>query len=131
MIVQPANKSNYMINRYVSDDDNIIPDYITQEKIEFLIHNNPIILFMKGDRYFPQCGYSRTVVEILNQFNVSYEEIDVMKDDKLREGIKLHSDWPTIPQLYINGEFIGGADIVFELFEKGELREIIEVAAAS
>lgn len=115
------------------DDDDIVPrvSEATLEKIGRMIAANPVIVFMKGNRDFPQCGYSRTVVAILQQCGVPFETVDVMADEKIRMGIKEFSDWPTIPQLYMNGEFIGGADIVIEMYQSGELLEAIEIAAAS
>ncbi len=91
------------------------------DRIQNDIDSNDIVLFMKGDKMFPQCGFSATVVEILNYFNVAYETHNVLQDESLREGIKQFSDWPTIPQLYVKGEFLGGCDIVREMAANGEL----------
>jgi monothiol glutaredoxin len=87
----------------------------------------PIVLFMKGTKQAPQCGFSGQVVHILNELGAEYETRDILADPVLREAIKQFSDWPTLPQLYINGEFIGGCDIVTELYENGELKELVEV----
>ena len=96
-----------------------------RKKIEDLIKNNNICLFMKGTPDSPQCGFSMAVSNILKHVNVKFKGINVLEDENLRQGIKDFSDWPTIPQLYIKGEFIGGCDIVKELFEKGELKKIL------
>ena len=85
--------------------------------------NNPVVLYMKGNPTFPQCGFSSTVVQILNHIGVDFKSYDVLQDENLREGIKSFSNWPTIPQLYVNGEFIGGCDIIREMFESGELKK--------
>ena len=87
---------------------------------------NDVILYMKGDPTFPQCGFSSTVVQILKHIGVEFESIDVLQDEKIREGIKTFSNWPTIPQLYVKGEFVGGCDIIKEMFETGELKEFFE-----
>ena len=91
------------------------------DRIQNDIDGNDIVLYMKGDAMFPQCGFSAAVVEILNYFNVAYETHNVLQDESLREGIKQFSDWPTIPQLYVKGEFLGGCDIVREMAANGEL----------
>lgn len=96
-----------------------------QKSIQEEIENNPVILYMKGSKLMPQCGFSARVVEILNRCNVPYVTRNVLEDLELRQGIKDYSNWPTIPQLYINGEFIGGCDIVTELYQSGELQEIL------
>ena len=85
-----------------------------------------VVLYMKGDPTFPQCGFSSTVVQILKHIGVNFKSHDVLQDEKLREGIKSYSNWPTIPQLYVNGEFVGGCDIIREMFESGELKEHFE-----
>ena len=85
-----------------------------------------VVLYMKGDPTFPQCGFSSTVVQILKHIGVEFKSHDVLQDENLREGIKSYSNWPTIPQLYVNGEFIGGCDIIREMFESGELKEHFE-----
>ena len=93
-----------------------------KERIEKVIKNNHICLFMKGTPDVPQCGFSLAVANVLKHLNVQYKSINVLEDMEIREGIKDYSDWPTIPQLYIGGKFIGGCDIVKEMFEKGELQ---------
>ena len=84
---------------------------------------DPVVLYMKGNPTFPQCGFSSTVVQILNHIGVNFQSYDVLQDENLREGIKSFSNWPTIPQLYVNSEFLGGCDIIREMFESGELKE--------
>ena len=95
------------------------------EQIQKTIDENPIVLFMKGTADFPQCGFSGKVVQILRSCNTNFKDINVLNDPALRQGIKDFAQWPTIPQLYIHGEFIGGCDIVTELFEKGELQKML------
>ncbi len=97
-----------------------------QQKIQETISANDIVLFMKGTKDFPQCGFSAVVVQILKNLNVNFLDINVLQDPEIRQGIKDFSDWPTIPQLYIKGEFIGGCDIVKEMFQSGELQEILK-----
>lgn len=92
-----------------------------QQQIDKLVHEQDIVLFMKGTPQYPQCGFSQRVVAILDAHGVAYTAINVLLDPAVREGIKLYSDWPTIPQLYIKGEFMGGCDIVTEMHESGEL----------
>jgi monothiol glutaredoxin len=89
------------------------------------------MVFMKGNKLMPQCGFSNNVVQILNVLGVPYETFDVLEDPEVRQGIKEYSSWPTIPQVYINGEFVGGSDIMIELYQKGELQQVVEVALAS
>ncbi len=103
----------------------------TQERIENLIKQNKIMVFMKGNKLMPQCGFSNNVVQILNVLGVPFETFDVLEDPDIRQGIKEYSNWPTIPQVYINGEFVGGSDILIELYQKGELQQVVEVALAS
>ena len=86
---------------------------------------DPVELYMKGNPTFPQCGFSSTVVQILKHIGVNFESYDVLQDENLREGIKSFSNWPTIPQLYVNNEFVGGCDIIREMFESGELKEYL------
>ena len=96
-----------------------------KEKIKNLIDNNQVCLFMKGTPDAPQCGFSMAVSNVLKHLNVDFKGINVLEDEDLRQGIKDFSDWPTIPQLYIKKEFIGGCDIIKEMFEKGELKKIL------
>ena len=98
----------------------------TKEKIKNIIETNDICLFMKGTPDSPQCGFSMAVANVLKHLKVKFNGVNVLEDENLRQGIKEYSDWPTIPQLYIKGEFIGGCDIVKEMFEKGELIKILE-----
>jgi monothiol glutaredoxin len=97
-----------------------------QESIKQEIESNDIILYMKGTPKIPQCGFSATVATILGRLGVTYKGVNVLADHAIREGIKIYSDWPTIPQLYIKGEFIGGCDIVREMYESGELQELLK-----
>jgi len=103
----------------------------TRDRIDALVNAEPIVLFMKGNPMVPQCGFSSTAVQILGSLRVKYTTHDVLADDALRQGIKEYSQWPTIPQLYVLGEFIGGTDILIELYQSGELAEMLEVAAAN
>ena len=91
------------------------------KRIDDEVKGNPVVLFMKGTPVFPQCGFSAAVVQILSHLGVKFKAIDVLKDPEIRSGIKDYSEWPTIPQLYVKGEFVGGADIVREMFESDEL----------
>lgn len=100
-------------------------------RIDQLVQDNKILVFMKGTKLMPQCGFSNNVVQILNMMGVPYETVDVLEDYDIRQGIKEYSAWPTIPQVYINGEFIGGSDILIELYQKGELQQVLEIALAS
>jgi monothiol glutaredoxin len=102
-----------------------------QQRIEDLVQQNKIMVFMKGNKLMPQCGFSNNVVQILNMLGAPYETIDVLADPEIRDGIKEFSNWPTIPQVYVNGEFLGGSDIMIELYQKGELQQMVEVALAS
>ena len=104
------------------------------EWIDTQVKGNDVVLFMKGTPSFPQCGFSGQVVQILDYLGVTYSGVNVLESDELRQGIKLYSDWPTIPQLYVKGEFVGGADIIREMFQAGELQTMFEqkgVAAAA
>jgi len=98
----------------------------SKEKIKELISTHDVCLFMKGVPEAPQCGFSMTVSNMLKHLNTKFEGINVLEDENIRQGIKEYSDWPTIPQLYVKGEFIGGCDIVKEMFEKGELKKLLE-----
>jgi len=102
-----------------------------EERIKEMIGANKVFLFMKGNKLMPQCGFSNTATQILNAIDAPYETFDVLSDYDIREGVKKYSAWPTIPQCYIDGEFVGGCDIMIEMYESGELQEIIEVATAS
>lgn len=102
-----------------------------KDKIDNLLQQNKILVFMKGNKLMPQCGFSNNVVQILNTLGVPFETVDVLSDPEIRQGIKEYSEWPTIPQVYINGEFVGGSDILIELYQKGELQQRVEVALAS
>ena len=103
----------------------------TKENIKELIKKNDICLFMKGTPDAPQCGFSMAVSNILKHLGVKFEGINVLENEHIRQGIKEFSDWPTIPQLYVKGEFVGGCDIVKEMFEKGELKELFEKKSIS
>ena len=98
----------------------------TREKIKNLINENDVCLFMKGTPDSPQCGFSMAVSNILKHLKVNFNGVNILEDENLRKEIKVFSDWPTIPQLYVKGEFIGGCDIIKELFEKGELKTLFE-----
>ncbi len=100
-------------------------------KIDQLVKENKVLVFMKGSKLMPQCGFSNNVVQILNTLGVPYETVDVLADYEIRQGVKEYSNWPTIPQIYVNGEFVGGSDIVIEMYQNGELQQMIEVALAS
>lgn len=95
------------------------------ERIDGIVKSNDVVLFMKGTPLFPQCGFSSKAVAILDHLGVTYESVDVLQDMEIRAGIKDYSDWPTIPQLYVKGEFLGGSDIMMEMYEAGELQEMV------
>ena len=97
-----------------------------QNRIGDEVKSNPVVLFMKGTPVFPQCGFSAAVVQILSQLGVKFKAIDVLKDPEIRQGIKEYSNWPTIPQLYVKGEFVGGCDIIREMFQAGELQQTLK-----
>jgi len=99
-------------------------DSVTQQ-IDQVVKNNDVVLFMKGTPEFPQCGFSQRVTAILNTYEVPFAAVNVLLNNELREGIKVYSDWPTIPQLYVKAEFVGGCDIVSEMHEAGELEELL------
>lgn len=99
-----------------------------QEQIQQQVTAHPILLYMKGDPAAPQCGFSQRAVQILQACGATFESVDVLADDAIREGIKQFSQWPTIPQLYIAGKFVGGSDIMLELYQKGELQQMVEQA---
>ena len=98
----------------------------TFERIEADIKTNPVVLFMKGTPVFPQCGFSARVVQILSHMGVPFKGVNVLEDMEIREGIKEFSNWPTIPQLYVQGEFVGGCDIITEMFQSGELSGLLK-----
>jgi monothiol glutaredoxin len=105
----------------------------TMARLQTLVDSNDVLLFMKGTPLFPQCGFSNRAVSILSHLGVAFDSVDVLQDQAVRQGIKAFSDWPTIPQLYVKGEFIGGSDIMMEMYESGELAELMAekgVAAA-
>ena len=102
-------------------------------RISDLVTSNDVVLFMKGTPLFPQCGFSSKAIAILDHLGVAFESVDVLQDMEIRQGIKEYSDWPTIPQLYVKGEFLGGSDIMMEMYEAGELKQLMAdegVAAA-
>lgn len=96
-----------------------------QSKIKETVTNNPVVLYMKGNPKFPQCGFSNLATQILDACNAQYLAVDVLADQDVREGIKVYANWPTIPQLYINGEFVGGSDIMRAMYESGELQTML------
>ena len=102
-----------------------------KSRIETLIGSSPVFIFMKGSKLMPQCGFSNNVVQIFHSLGVPFETFDVLSDMDIRQGIKEFSNWPTIPQVYLNGEFLGGSDIMIEMYNSGELRETVTVALAS
>ena len=101
-----------------------------KERIDALVKANDVVLFMKGSVLFPQCGFSSRAVAILDHLGVPFETVDVLQDQEIRTGIKQYSDWPTIPQLYVKGEFVGGSDIMMEMFESGELQQLVAADAS-
>jgi monothiol glutaredoxin len=101
-------------------------DTTVHDRIRQQVTDNTVVLFMKGTPVFPQCGFSATVVQILSHLGVKFKGVDVLADSSVREGIKEFSAWPTIPQLYVKGEFVGGCDIIREMFETGELQQMFE-----
>jgi monothiol glutaredoxin len=106
-------------------------DASLQQRIETLVASSKVLVFMKGNKLMPQCGFSNNVVQILSALGIPFETFDVLSDMEIRQGIKEFSEWPTIPQVYVNGEFIGGSDILIEMYNSGELREKLEIALAS
>jgi monothiol glutaredoxin len=98
-------------------------------RIAEIVKGNDIVLFMKGTALFPQCGFSSRAIAILDRLGAQYETVDVLQDAEIRQGIKEYSDWPTIPQLYVRGEFVGGSDIMLEMFESGELQQLVGAPA--
>ena len=100
-------------------------DENVRERIQGIIDGNDVVLFMKGTKHFPQCGFSATVVEVLRRSGSEFQDINVLEDPAIRQGIKEFTNWPTIPQLYVKGKFVGGCDIVREMYEKGELESVL------
>jgi monothiol glutaredoxin len=98
-------------------------------RIAEIVNKHDIVLFMKGTALFPQCGFSSRAVAILDRLGAQYETVDVLQDPEIRDGVKAYSDWPTVPQLYVRGEFVGGSDIMMEMFESGELQELLGAPA--
>ena len=101
------------------------------ERISQIVNEHDVVLFMKGTPLFPQCGFSSRAIAILDHCGVAYESIDVLQDMDIRQGIKAFSDWPTIPQLYVKGEFVGGSDIMMEMYEAGELQQLLKEKGAA
>jgi monothiol glutaredoxin len=101
------------------------PNPDSQARIAEIVKGNDIVLFMKGTALFPQCGFSSRAIAILDRLGATYETVDVLQDPDIRQGIKQYSDWPTVPQLYVKGEFVGGSDIMLEMYENGELQELL------
>jgi monothiol glutaredoxin len=100
-----------------------------RERIGEIVNADDIVLFMKGTELFPQCGFSSRAIAILEHLGVPFKTVDVLQDPEIRQGIKEYSDWPTIPQLYVKGEFVGGSDIMMEMFESGELKQLVGAPA--
>ena len=98
----------------------------TRTRIEELVGSNDVVLFMKGTALFPQCGFSSRAVAILDHLGVAFQTVDVLQDPEIRQGIKDYSDWPTVPQLYVKGEFLGGSDIMMEMYQAGELQQLLD-----
>lgn len=98
----------------------------TRARIEEIVGKDDVVLFMKGTALFPQCGFSSRAVAILDHLGVRFATVDVLQDPEIRQGVKDYSDWPTVPQLYVKGEFLGGSDIMMEMFEAGELKQLLE-----
>ena len=101
-------------------------DQAVHDWIRKTVANNDVVLFMKGTQNFPQCGFSAQVAQILGHLGLTYKDVNVLEDQGIREGIKAFSNWPTIPQLYVKGEFVGGCDIIREMFQEGELQDLLE-----
>jgi len=106
-------------------------DVAIDDRIKGLVEKDKVVLFMKGTPIFPQCGFSSVVAQVLNHLEVPFESYNVLEDPELRDGIKSFSDWPTIPQLYVGGEFVGGCDIIKEMFESGELQDAFKDAGVT
>jgi monothiol glutaredoxin len=101
-----------------------------KDRIGEIVRGSDIVLFMKGTELFPQCGFSSRAVAILEHLGVPFQTVDVLQDPEIRQGVKEYSDWPTIPQLYVRGEFVGGSDIMMEMFENGELQQLVQATAS-
>lgn len=101
-----------------------------QDKIKTQVNENPVVVYMKGTPIFPQCGFSGKVAYVLKELDVDFMSVNVLEDDEIRQGIKTYSNWPTIPQLYVNGQLIGGCDIVTEMHQSGELQQLFDRAKA-
>ena len=101
-----------------------------KDRIDEIVKNNEVVLFMKGTPLFPQCGFSSRAVTILEHLETPFETVDVLQDLEIRQSIKEYSDWPTIPQLYVKGEFVGGSDIMMEMFKSGELQQLVRAEAS-
>mmetsp|Transcript_7633 Transcript_7633/g.21790 ORF Transcript_7633/g.21790 Transcript_7633/m.21790 type:complete len:156 (-) Transcript_7633:324-791(-) len=111
-----------------SSDDQATGDVavqVAQRRIDEMVKGNKVLLFMKGNKMFPQCGFSNTAVQVLMAVGAEFEVFDVFTDEAIRQGIKTYSNWPTIPQLYIDGEFVGGSDIMIEMYQNGELQSMV------
>jgi monothiol glutaredoxin len=98
----------------------------TKARIDEIVRKSDVVLFMKGTALFPQCGFSSRAVAILEHLGVGFETVDVLQDPEIRQGVKEYSDWPTVPQLYVKGEFVGGSDIMMEMYEAGELQQLLD-----
>ncbi|CAJ1958324.1 unnamed protein product [Cylindrotheca closterium] len=125
-----SQRSQLLTTLGMSDDFIQETPKITEGRIQELVDTHPVLLFMKGSKLFPQCGFSNTAVQILQSYDIDFHSVDVLSDEAIRSGVKDFSQWPTIPQLYVAGEFIGGSDIMIELYQTGELGEMIEKAKA-
>lgn len=99
-----------------------------RQQIQSLVDDHDVVLFMKGTKTFPQCGFSATVVEVLRRLNVDFKDVNVLEDPAIRQGIKEFTNWPTIPQLYVKGKFVGGCDIVRDMYANGELQKLVDEA---
>mmetsp|Transcript_30406 Transcript_30406/g.40143 ORF Transcript_30406/g.40143 Transcript_30406/m.40143 type:complete len:161 (+) Transcript_30406:93-575(+) len=135
LVPQPVTCLNLVHRRFGTDDDShddfkpkrkTVPGDSVQEMIQNQVNENPIMLYMKGTPSAPSCGFSYQVVQILHTSGVKFASVNVLEHDQIREGIKQYSDWPTIPQLYVNGEFVGGCDIVTQMFQSGDLETLFK-----
>ena len=105
-------------------------DDSTKQRIQEIVDGDRVVLFMKGSKHFPQCGFSATVVEVLKRVGTEFNSVNVLEDPEIRQGIKEFANWPTIPQLYVGGKFVGGCDIIREMYENGELGEVLGATAS-